>query len=580
MHSSPTSSAGLVKVWSCLLALATLFVLLPLPFGASEAQAQSWTLTREQRQAYLQYYAPVILKRSDENDGKRGRDWLSNFDFDRDGNFSNNRVNWGNIGNYISAAANGPHAYYDRWRIRPTLYTALIEYMDNGSKSLVLLYHVYNAADKELSEIHDWERVEIVVHGISGTPGGGSEYVNHATVTLHKEHHMRRYYDWELNFMHTATGKHVLLWQADELNWDATHWGPHGHELRFVTNSYSWIASQVSASTARAEVNITNKDDKRNVHYVYVPEGSPSAVSTWGATALTYTNATSKYSGVDDDNTIAWYRVKRITYELQDLADILPTHWQSNAWYTHWLSDLYADVLLASPIVNEAGVAEVSAGLQRFYVRSKDSGKSDLTDGREGYLGKKWYFGGYSAELNPENPSGSDNFGGFEGLGRDSYGYNRADASGYYNSLGAFWWQHDFFVHSGVINSDDHREEGMWLRGAWYTAANGGFDGRWVQLFDDRINEEAITPLSLTLTYPNNLCRDMVTLTATASGGQLPYTFTWTGAQPISGPNEPQNSAYVYSYSTATVTVQSADGQTQSRSYTFTPYCSDGENIP
>jgi hypothetical protein len=35
----------------------------------------------------------------------------------------------------------------------------------------------------------------------------------------------------------------------------------------------------------------------------------------------------------------------------------------------------------------------------------------------------------------------------------------------------------------------------MWLRGAWYTAANGGFDGRWVQLFDDRPSYEAAPPL-------------------------------------------------------------------------------------
>jgi hypothetical protein len=64
--------------------------------------------------------------------------------------------------------------------------------MEGGGKSLVLLYHVYNAADKDGNQIHDWERVEIVVRNISGTPGGGSEYVNHVTVTLHPEHIMRR----------------------------------------------------------------------------------------------------------------------------------------------------------------------------------------------------------------------------------------------------------------------------------------------------------------------------------------------------------------------------------------------------
>lgn len=479
----PSSFSGLLKAATRPLAIVA-FLLLTLSFGASQAHAQSWSLTKAQRQAYLQYYAPVILKRGDENDGKQGRDWLANFDYDRDGNFSNNRVNWRNIGQYIAAAQSGSGAY-SHWRIRPTFYTSLIEYMNGGSKSLVLLYHVYNPADKELSEIHDWERVEIVVHGVGGTPGGASEYVNHVTVTLHKEHHMRRYYDWELNFMQTATGKHVLLWQASELNWDATHWGPHGHELRFVTNSYSSIASQMNSTTAGAEVNITNISDKKKLHYVFAPEGS-AAATTWRAKALSYSTASSLASRVDDDTKVSWSQVKRITYELQDIADITPTHWQNNAWYIHWLSTDMEDVLLESPISNEAGVAEVATGLQRFYTQSRDSGKSSLTDGREGILSKRWFFGAYSAELNPENPSGNDDFKGFEGLGLDSYGYSRGAASGYYNSHNAFWWQHDFFVHSGVINSDDTREEGMWLRGAWYTAFNGGFDGRWVQLFDDR----------------------------------------------------------------------------------------------
>ena len=63
------------------------------PVG-SAAQAQVRALTTAQRQAYLAYYAPVILKRGDENDGREGSDWLSNYDFDRDGDFSDNRVNW------------------------------------------------------------------------------------------------------------------------------------------------------------------------------------------------------------------------------------------------------------------------------------------------------------------------------------------------------------------------------------------------------------------------------------------------------------------------------------------------------
>jgi hypothetical protein len=543
---------------------------------AGRASAQAWSLTKAQRQAYLNYYAPVILKRGDENSGKAGRDWITNYDFDQDGNFSNNRVDWLSINQYVSASALGP-SYYDRWRIRPTLYTALIEYMEGGSKSLAMLYHVYNAADKDGDQIHDWERVEIVVRGITGTPGGGGEYVNHVTVTLHSEHIMRRYYDSGLNFMQTATGKHVLLWQADESG--AIPPATHAHELRFVANPYSWITSQISAS-GKAEVNISGKDEKKNIHYVFVPEGSPSAVSSWGAQALSYSTASNLASRSDNGDTVRWYQVKRITYELQDLADIFPTHWQYNAWSTHWLSDTAVDVLLESPIVNEAGQLEVSAGLQRFYARSRDIGKSSQTDGRDGIPDKKWFYGAYSAELNSDFTYTSDDFKAYEGLGIDSYGRSRGAASGYYNSHNAFWWQHDFFVHSGVIDTASTREAGTWLVGDWYTAANGGFDGRWVQLFDDRAGYEPVSPLTLSISYPYDQCNTSFWITASARGGQAPYTFTWTNAYPYSVPSDPNNSAMLYADTLATVTVQSADGQTRSTDLYLSTYCGSGEIIP
>jgi hypothetical protein len=483
-----TVTGAFLKAARRSLVLAAL-LLAGLGFGAGQAHAQAWSLTKAQRQAYLNYYAPVILKRGDENDGKQGRDWLANYDFDRDGDFSNNRLNWRNINQYVSAAQYATGAY-SHWRIRPTLYTALIEYMNGGSKSLVLLYHVYNAADKDGSEIHDWERVEIVVHGITGTPGGGGEYVNHVTVTMHEEQIIRRYYDTGMTFMQTATGKHVMLWQADESDWDwyaGSDYGYHGHALQHVRTPYSTIASRMNSTTADAKVAVTQSDSK-NVHYVFAPEGSQAAVDTWRAKPLSYSNASGLASRVDNGNTVKWSTVKRITYELQDLADIIPTHWQSGAWYIHWLSDLDRYVLLESPVVNEAGQVEVPAGFQRFFMRSRDIGKSNYTDGREGYLSKKWFIGGYSAELNFEAPYSGDQFGGFEGYGYDDFGRTRGAASGYFDSHNSYLWQHDYFVHSGVITSDQtNYEAGMWLVGQWYTAANGGFDGRWVQLFDDRV---------------------------------------------------------------------------------------------
>jgi hypothetical protein len=465
--------------------LIVLFTLLGFCFTEAQASAQSWSLTTAQRRAYLYYYAPIIMKRADESSTTAGLDWVTNFDFDRDGNFSNNRMNWLNVNQYANAAASGSTAY-SQWRIRPTLYSALIEYMEGGSKSVVLLFHVYNAQDKEGDEIHDWERVEIEVRGVTGTPGGSGELVNHVTVTHHHDHIMRRSTDTQLNFMQTATGKHVMIWQADQKDNSGLSdlCDTYGHELRFVKNSYSTIASRASVSTNDAEVNVSGKDSAKDVNYVFVPEASTAAASAWNAQAINYSNASSLASRLD--GTPRWSQVKRITYELQDLADIIPTHWQNSAWYIHWLADEWEDIRLESPIVNEAGQAEVTAGLQRFYTKSRDAGLSGLTDGREGIPEKDWLYGAYSAELDEDCPSGSDDFEAFAGRGTDSYGRTRGAASGDYASHGSYWWQHDFFVHSGAIVDADTAEAGKWLTGTWYAAASGGFDGRWVQLFDDR----------------------------------------------------------------------------------------------
>jgi hypothetical protein len=191
-------------------------------------------------------------------------------------------------------------------------------------------------------------------------------------------------------------------------------------------------------------------------------------------------------SKVDNGTAVNWRSTKRVTYELQDIADIIPTHWQYSNWYTHWLSNTSSDVLLETPVTSETGAAEVSAGLQRFYTTSRDSGSSSLTDGREGIISKGWLYGDYSAEQDADEVSGADDFGGYEGQGFDSYGRSRGGASGDYASHNNYWRQHDFFLHTGAYDTSTSREVGTWLPGQWYTPENGGFDGRWVSLFDDR----------------------------------------------------------------------------------------------
>ncbi|MET0403539.1 MAG: prolyl oligopeptidase family serine peptidase, partial [Cystobacter sp.] len=254
---------------------------------SSPAQAQTWSLTHEQRQAFLHHYAPIVLKRANANNDRHGYDWITNFDFDQDGDFSNNKRNWKNIPQYVNASRTGTGAYA-HWRIRPTLYTSLIEFMDGG-KNLVLIYHVYHALDKNAAgdyQLHDWERVELLVKNVVGPPGSG-ESVAHAVVTQHKRNVIRRLGDAQLNFLSTATGHHLLIWQAE---WSDKLLAAHGQELRFVTQPGAWVSAQLAAN-AKAEVGVNNDSGKKNVHYAFVPRGSPGAVSTFGAEALTLATA-------------------------------------------------------------------------------------------------------------------------------------------------------------------------------------------------------------------------------------------------------------------------------------------------
>ncbi|WPB73921.1 hypothetical protein KYC5002_33405 [Archangium violaceum] len=478
MLPTPIRQSRLPRGFGLLGALAIALACLHWP---ATAHAQTWTLTKAQRQSYLHYYAPIVFKRANANDGDHGRDWITNFNFDQDNDFSNNKRNWKNINAYVDASRNGPSSY-ESWRIRPTLYTSLIEFMDGG-KNLVLIYHIYHALDKNAAgnyQLHDWERVEMLIKNVAGSPGSG-ESVAHAVVTQHKRNVIRQQGSSQLNFMETSTGKHLMIWQAE---WSDKLAAAHGQELRFVVDPYSWIAGRMTGSDAELDVN--NDSGRKNVHYVFVPQGSAGAVTAFNAKVLTYATADQLASRYDNGKTVSWPNVKRISYELQDLADILPTHWQYGGYQTHWLTTAHEDFLLESPIFNESGLAEVGTGVQRFYAKTRDI---ENEDDREGYIAKKWFYGTY--ELNAD---ASDWGGGGSGVFHDnawassvvdSRGQTRASASGYTGSPSAYWWQHDYFVHSGQLDSTEGVEAGFWLPGPWYLPSNGGFDGRWVQLFDD-----------------------------------------------------------------------------------------------
>jgi len=456
--------------------------------GTFESQATTaWSLSADQRRAFLNYYAPIIIKNAYESSAsKYGIDWITNFDFDRDGNFATNKANWESVGSY---AAN-PSAY-PAWKVRPTLYSAVLEYMEpNGSKSLTLLYHVYHA--KQEYSIHDWERVEIRLNNVLGNPGAG-EAVRYVTVTEHSKHNVRVYPHGDLNFMKTAAGNHVMIWQA-QWNFDL---GTHMGELHFVENSWSTVNNSRSCSSCNASVDINGTSSKKAVHYVFVPGTDSAAVATWGAKAISASNALSLTS--KRTSTTSWANVPRITYELQDLADILPTHADCTScggvacareynWSpasTHWTATPTVGIWLNEPVTSESGISLVPASATcskpvtflRNAIDSEDSGED-----REGYPNKHWFWGAYKMGgdgLTSEAFAGTAFVDPSTGVAS-----KRPCATGY----NAYFCQHDYYAHSGQSGSTSNGtiyEYGRWLPSGWHLAANGGFDGRWTQLFPD-----------------------------------------------------------------------------------------------
>lgn len=473
-----------------------------------EASEAAWSLSDEQRRAYLEYYAPIIMKRSDEDSlDDFGCDWITNYDFDNDGDYSTNKLHWEDLYEFILTAEDpasytGPHDF-SRWYIGPTLYTALIEYMEGPDKQLVLLYHVYHA--KEEWDIHDWERIEIRIRNVDGTPGGGQEVPAYVVITEHSEHKYREFGHSDLNFHTTPNGMHAMIWQA-EWSFDFAF---SMQELHFVEDDFAEIASEI-AGNQDAEVEINGTSAKKNINYVFVPESDSDAVSFWQAETLTYPLAYALASR--DNGQFEWDEVPRIRYELQDLADILPSHWngqrcdENGANCTappecdgsfgeneHWQCDDKIRIRLSRAMRDESGRIVVPYGKQIFLRDSLDDDDSDGKGESQGYPKKHWFWGAYHfghngnfmTEARDDGTAGSD-------------GVLRREANGLPDSHGDpnvsdYMWQHDYFAHDGepadTIGLTPYLEPevGGWLAGAWYEEENGGFDGRWVQLFPDPV---------------------------------------------------------------------------------------------
>jgi hypothetical protein len=422
-------------------------------------------LSEDVQRSYLRYYAPLIFKEADEGSQSRwGWDWITNFDFDQDDSWATNKDHWEDIDDYVESVyeGRGVPANMQNWQIRPTLYTSLIEFMEGDRKSLILLYHVYHAMQD--GAIHDWERIEIRIDDVSGTPGAGDEKINFVVITTHSDH-VRKHLGPDLNFMETETGKHLMIWQA---KWSNEPFYSRSDfrkaELHFIEDSFAKVDSE-NRRRDSARLNVNGSSERADINYVFVPEDSSAAVEYWEAQPLSHANAgtmAARKSERDDFDDLP-----RITYELQDIADIVPTHWIGGDYARHW-QDPTQDVLFEDDWENGRGT--IPAGVQRMFVGSANE--------REGYIGKSWFWGAYNfgqrgsfsnAALLTGAPNGS-----------------RGEANGRPDSIGAFWMQHDYFVHDGVKgDGGDEGEIGKWLPAGWHLPEKGGFDGRWVSLFAD-----------------------------------------------------------------------------------------------
>lgn len=381
-------------------------------------------LSPDARRAFLRAYAPIVLKAADERKAKhRGQDWLTNFFFDGDRDLSNNKAHWSKeLRSWLSGDPG-----VGGWSIRPTVYTALIEFRaGSGRKSLILLYHLYHA--KQQGSIHDWERVELRLDEVAGGPGRG-ERVAYAVVTEHSIH--RRVEG-------VRGGQRVWVWQAP---WSKGGVGRKA-ELRALEGGVGGVGRMGAGDPARVDVVGLGSQP---FHYVFVPPG----VSFGGRPGVTISQERA-LGLIAAQGRPSIGQVRVLSYELQDLADILPTHLDERSWKDE------VRIALETPLRRAEGEVAVPAGEVRFLYRARDV--EDPEEKRKGYPWKHWFWGTY--EL------------GGRGWTREWIEEHEGKALP----------QHDYFAHDG-----EPGRSGAWLRHGegWWRESRGGWDGRWEALFSD-----------------------------------------------------------------------------------------------
>ena len=441
--------------------------------GAS--RQKTWRLSTPQRQAFLHYYSPVLLVRAEESapdtllrNSRAGWDWISNWKFDDDV-FKNNAIWKRDLFSYIYRVPN-QDGKIPNWRIRPTLYTALIEFMEADPdgrlhKCLKLLYHIYHPIDKR-GKLHDWERIEMRIDSVGAEPGQ-QETISYVIITTHNIHNAMRGDDVRLKFFRTRDGKHPLLWQAQ---WDEPHAGDsdslNGHELQFVT-------TDLTADMGKAVVDIEGpfntlrgkpiRYSQKTFHYIFVDESSSATCKSLNAKAITPASSRRLAYGGSKNTALPAENTRRITYELQDIADIIPSMLEDSDWKALKIKKLRVLYMVdfQSALKDASGRSIIPPGPdKRFYPLARRD-PSYNGRGRTGYVAKNWFWG--SIRL---------------GTARNGAPPFR---------------QHDMFMFRSLSAlkdewpaEDDPKSLSSYrLPVGWQKKENGGFDGRWIQIFPD-----------------------------------------------------------------------------------------------
>ena len=277
-------------------------------------------------------------------------------------------------------------------------------------------------------------------------------------LTAHKKHTARLRGHGDLHYVDkvdapkTIEGKHLLVWQA---RWRGGNLVARKGELRFVEKN--------ALNYKSARTRVSKYPTKKSFHYIFVDQDAIGTPEFLGATSIRQENARALASGKRYRKDVKTKNVKRITYELQDLADVFPTHWVHangpDRKNTNWAGKSAFVDLEQELTSNITGTPiTVPVGVQEFLTKSLI--RNDPAP-RQGYPQKHWFWGTYR-------------------WGQDGNWTDKA-----YSDRKQVWPQHDYFAHIGWDSDPGDRVLGEWLPEGWHLAENGGFDGRWVPLFPD-----------------------------------------------------------------------------------------------